>query len=895
MFGKPFEPVKLKCKVTLLTKLKMPAAAALTLDAAVYQQEATWLEWSYNTIKQHALRSSEAATAKDWLSALSSDAYLSMVDDYIMHTVLGAARCRDEACREPLQSFELRPLVTIAARVIRANELQDATLAPDEGMLLCGAAALQATGLPIHIEALFLDCIVQDRSFSFVRARSTGSASSLAGMKIQRQGVRVTLNYIDIQSWNVSLVQTALESLLPSLLVDMAKIAGPTTGFYKYWPYSTRMTTDLEQVAGLGQMYQALYGEKLFLALGEFKAGREIIFCTADFNAPVFEYLKQVLPVGAFAPQVGRDLVGSKKVKPVTLTPARLREALSRLRNNEAGRSGNVERVRLTVADAISLLEYLLSDMLNPSITGEFYVRNLYRQLAGCSCLPMADGTVGAFPSLTRDLLLSAPLSIVALVPSLRAKAIHDSLKGRLPLFLDELFLASVNLSISPSVLVQEVVRVSFPNAWTGLNAVTGWVQEGGGLFVGRGTGARSSSLPSETLMYTLWNGVLGGRSDARLYQELSPVPLLPVTTRIGRVLLSTQYIRHVFLSTPTPTQDERRAFLRQETGRLTTLASAEATLQLSASADQATDIDPADWAWVQQRSAQYQRSAPSPPAPVEELPAAVEVHDNPVTLPIQDALLSLHNILDSSVSAQSGTGSSSHAVDAILLKLGIPFFDAAILEGSPIAQAADQAPLARRILSSLTALSESRVAVYMHSERGGDAVELGPLLDFDAIPRQERSTLLQLLYTEHLSSPFTAQEIAQLKALRLFTVHGVGSADAGAVAYDSITNVYWSSSGPSLHSTPVATTDLPYEAPLVLAHEPSLEPLYRLLGAAELTPSLAAKQYLLPELLHPSTGLRRKLGIVTQLADRYVIYTNIRFYDNDSYYILFIQVGDRL
>ena len=895
MFGKPFEPVKLKCKVTLLTKLKMPAVTDLTLEAALYQPEATWLEWPYNAIKQHVLRSYEAATAKDWVSALPSDAYVSLVDDYLMHTILGAARCRDEACREPLQSFELRPLVTIAARVIRANELQDATLAPDVGMLLCGAAALQATGLPVHIEAPFLDCLVQDRSISFVRTRSTGSAGSLAGMKLQRQGVRVTLNYIDIQSWNVSLVQTALESLLPPLLIDMAKLTGLTTGFYKYWPYSSRMTADLEQVVGLGQLYQALYGEKLFLALGEFKTGREIIFCTADFTAPVFEYLKQVLPVGAFAPQVGRDLVGSKKVKPVTLTPARLREALSRLRNSGASRSGNADRLRLTVADAISLLEYLLSDMLSPAVTGEFYVRNLYRQLAGCPCLPMADGTVGAFPSLTRDLLLSAPLSILALVPSLRAKAIHDLLIGRLPLFRDELFLASVNISTSPSVLVQEVARVSFPSSWTGLSAVTGWVQEGGGLFVGRGVGARSSGLPSETLMYALWNDMLAGRSDARLYQELSPVPLLPVTTRLGRVLLSTQFIRHVFLSTPTPPQDERRAFLRQETGRLISLASAEATLQLSASADQAAITDPADWAWVQQRSAQYQRSALSPPAPVEELPAAVEAHDDHVALPIQDALLPFHNDFDSSFSPQSGTGSSSHAVDAILLKLGVPFFDAAILEGSPVAQAADQAPLARRILSSLTALSESRVAVYMHSERGGDAVELGPLLDFDAIPRQERSTLLQLLYTEHLSSPFTTQEMTQLKSLRLFTVHGVGSADAGAVAYDSNTNVYWSSSGPTLHSTTAAATDLPYEAPLVLAHEPSLEPLYRLLGAAELTPSLAAKQYLLPELLHPSTGLRRKLEIVIQLADRYVIYTNIRFYDNDSYYVLFLQVGDRL
>jgi hypothetical protein len=72
-----------------------------------------------------------------------------------------------------------------------------------------------------------------------------------------------------------------------------------------------------------------------------------------------------------------------------------------------------------------SLAKYCLSDIERNSTDGEFVRRKTYRELAGCPLLFMADRQIRCFPTNPREQVITAPITMLAVLPALRSILLH--------------------------------------------------------------------------------------------------------------------------------------------------------------------------------------------------------------------------------------------------------------------------------------------------------------------------------------------------------------------------------------------------------------------------------------------------------------------------------------
>lgn len=926
MFSAPFTPPQSIYKLALATKMNFAATTAVS-NTSSGVNKVGWLEWDAGCCKKFEPRPRAGADVPSH-PGTSSAPLSQVVDEYLLLSSLGEGKCRDEACKEPLLSFELRPFLTVAFRLLRDWELGDASTAPDVGYLCSGANPLMPSGLPCHIEAPFLEN-TWERCVPFLRAKDGAmqESSSVGGsnvlpsrkLKLSRPGTSSLLTTIDVQTWNVSLFQTAVELIVPRMLHELMHSfpsAAAKMGFYKYWPYLGRAHADLTQLMVMSNLHSHLSNTSLFLTRNGFDRIESAILPIEPLRPDILQLLYKLLTLAQTPPELARDLLQSKKVKPKVLYPTRLRELLRTSGADLLKQRPNMPSMSFEMAWA--LLAYCLTDL--PSISSaaenEYHARRVYKELAGCPLLPMADGSVRCFPKSAREQVFKLPPALHAILPSMVPSAVHLKIDSFSPLIGNIMFLESLSISQNCVDVVSEIVPKAFPQSWRRCDAVTGWAKpETRRGFVGRGINPNSGPA-LEVLLHVLWKELLHSQ-DMTTFRAFGDWPLVPVTSGRRKLLLQPQYLPFVFASPSTPQAEAERDQIRRELGRLTSIVTTGAEAQLKQALQQNASQD-TEWAWIHDRVESDRGSLkPTPSGTVadsadDHLPRAVPVSASELTYAstseepaVAEIQLQGEMQIEDAIVEPGRREADTVSLFNILRKLGVPFIDPEVLESAPAILNFEAMPIAnrpstaRRILNSLSCFTQRGVTVYKHTE-GENVTPDGELLQHESLSVQERADLLEQIYLDHQLAPLSAAEIAQLKTLRLFTqqtsqrteqtsssftqlLGGSGSSSSRepAVAIsDYKTGAYWCSSAHTFDGISILTyasdasadsgnNSGPSTMPAVLIDEARLRPLYALLGVQELTPALAARQFILPGLLGTATSVSKKSELMQNFAQK--------------------------
>lgn len=904
MFSTPFQPPQSLFKLSLSFKIDLSSilrSDTIGERTGEDHKQFGWLCWDDNTHKKHTKKVPAATNSV-------SEAIVQFSHDYLVLSSLGEGRCRDEACKEPFLSFEMRPFTTIAYRLVMDAELSDVSIAPDVGYLCCGGNPILPSGLPCHIEAQFLEN-TWDRSLPFPRVKDGSDndvGSSTRKIKLSRQGASSLLTTIDIQSWNMSLFQTSVEILIPRMLQELLHGMSPRAvkaGFYKYWPYLDRSNSELIQMILTSNIHSHLANTGLYLTKNGFDRIESAVLPIDALRQDILRLLYDMLPLAQTPPELTRDLILSKKVKPKVLYPTRLRELL------RANPSMSSNQPLITFEIAWALLAYCLTDLpsLSAATENEYHAKRTYKELIGCPLLPMADGSVRCFPKGTRDQVFKLPAALHVILPSMMPSTIHLKIDSFSPLFGSKIFLESVNISESCLEILTEVGAKAFPPSWRRCDAVAEWSKpEAFRGFVGRGINPNQG--PSlELLMYVIWKDLLQDQ-DINTFRSLGDWPLLPVVSNNRKMLLKSQYLPFVFYSQSTAQSDSDRDHIQRELGRLTSIATNSAESQLKQVLQEDAKSD--NWAWIHERVTS-DRGVLKPLPSVAfagsnvldtTLPEAVLVPLSPREDVVAEIQLQQEmQMEDITIDEIPQTREVSTSIYAILRKVGVPFLDFSVLKSPPDVINIDYLPvnsrpsIARRILNSLAYFTQNNVVVYKHTEGAGVSAADSDLLLYDSLSVKERGDLLEQIYLDHQLAPLSTSEISQLKTLRLFSPH-ISTAESTSLMRGSAVNksvpaialsdyksgAYWCSSTHTFDGMSMlefatdATSDTNSSLrsaganmPAVLVDEERLRPLYLLLNVLELTPALAARQFILPTLLQHSISPTKKLVLMMNFANK--------------------------
>lgn len=258
--------------------------------------------------------------------------------EYLVLSTMGAQRIKEEALREPFRSFNLRPFATLAVRLLSSADMLSQH-GPETGLFFSSGGAVGVSGLPFHCEGAFL----QDAHERCVPL-SEGYAPSASGTKTggavvaPRRALSVVhpkgpseppLLRAHIAAWNRSLLQTVMEALVPRMMHELtageaSRVAvgnssggggavaalsssAPRTqaaGFYKHWPFLSRMTQPVHHAALACRLLPQLAALPLFLTRQGF-APLEQTLLPSRLSSDILRYLQTLLPVCLSPEQLG--------------------------------------------------------------------------------------------------------------------------------------------------------------------------------------------------------------------------------------------------------------------------------------------------------------------------------------------------------------------------------------------------------------------------------------------------------------------------------------------------------------------------------------------------------------------------------------------------------------
>jgi hypothetical protein len=212
----------------------------------------------------------------------NSEGVLQETENWMIYSSMGAGRIKDEALKEPYRTYCFKPWCTAAVKLYSETELADLAKAPEPGLLFFNGAPVGVSGLPFHVEGGFIadpvdrlvpltELVTQNRPRQFEITLCAGGWVG-AGSGSPRPAPILAGSVL---SWNLRLLQTAMEVLAPKLLQELVQgepSRGPggskrtaVAGFYKYWPYLSRMTVQTAQAATRCRMLHSLAALPLFL------------------------------------------------------------------------------------------------------------------------------------------------------------------------------------------------------------------------------------------------------------------------------------------------------------------------------------------------------------------------------------------------------------------------------------------------------------------------------------------------------------------------------------------------------------------------------------------------------------------------------------------------------
>jgi hypothetical protein len=820
------------------SKLKAAAGG----KSAVYG----WLNWDNSILNEIPVTLIRSAISASDSSAVSTDvdrilisspssALITSTEEWLVISTIGVGQCKDLAVRDPFRSLKLNPFVTVFVRILHDDELGDTSHPVDVGRICCGSAALGRSGLPFHVEAPFIP-ITYDRSIPFTsQFASAGGVQPARNVKLERKGTLVTANYTDIQNWNTALLLSIFESILPRAILQLRAVLGQqnrtrmestqvSAGFYKYWPFSTRMVNDVAKVAIHSQLYNQLAKMQIYLTESgaSFCSLDRVILPVYDLPTVAMEFVSTMYPLAQTPIQVAKDLM-TVGLRPVSFTPVRLRDVM------KGDAVAICNRLANRIDILVPLLNYGTSDIVRRVPEGEFEKRKLFKELAGFPLLLMADGSVKPFPRSLREQCFLVPLSILRMFGSRQSQFIHPLIVERFPMFEDPIFLDSLFISKASAGLVEDIAPSMFPLAWKRLAAVSAWhtVSDARGESESNTSSSGGGGVLSELMMYVLWSEILS-KEPAVAFDGLQSWPIVPVVSNGCRLLLSAEFLTDVFVVDASPEQDQHRANLKSRSNDVNDAALVEVASQV-ANMDMTNFTITAGWRWASERcEARYGVRHSNPTTQQPNFPSQLfdgsQVKDsgasvNPGTETVVDAsklvesgeelpasLPPAHNP-NASVPAVVNTGmySLSGSLKAAIVALGVPVLDAGLLDGLPVSIMANTstATVGRKLLNSIHSLMTNNVVIC--EAMATAVVPKSPMLLFEQLDRLQRQTLLVEIYKDHRNMNFTEPEIQKFKSLRLFTERG--SAARSVSISECSGGVYWCGSDAALEGIPLPSS----------------------------------------------------------------------------------------
>lgn len=179
-----------------------------------------------------------------------------MLSSWILTCLQGAPKSRNLALKAPYKSLGILPYVSIAAKVMSFEDIDACFKDPMRKLqryVFCGAGAVHgaAAGLPFHLDGSFVmdmsarGVIGMPAELDYRQVTTPSSVTQVMSLELRQQ-------------WNSSLLSACLDTLVPSMLLQMRdRIVAANEGglsndlkrFYIYWPFLSSMSSDLAFVA----------------------------------------------------------------------------------------------------------------------------------------------------------------------------------------------------------------------------------------------------------------------------------------------------------------------------------------------------------------------------------------------------------------------------------------------------------------------------------------------------------------------------------------------------------------------------------------------------------------------------------------------------------------------
>jgi hypothetical protein len=289
----------------------------------------------------------------------------------------------------------------------------------------------------------------------------------------------------------------------------------------------------------------------LFLSNRRFKQIGESFILSSDLSPELYEYLQQFIPISNVPVRASNEIVAYLGLKNdpmytrlLRLTPSKLREVL---RNDRFVHATNFSE---DLRKFFTMFHVCTSDYRElDSSLGEFAVRRMYMEAAGCPLLLMSDMTVKPFPQDAQARMTIAPYPLHHLLPSLKPFFIHPYLLRCSKLFHNAAFKDATMISFFNCGFLSNHMSTIFPREFNQL------------LVVSRGS---LPMEPSGSVLYAIWKFGLTKESPQSL-EALSAWPVVPVVSRGKRLLASTKLMQYLLVMLPSSQQDTERAQLGQE------------------------------------------------------------------------------------------------------------------------------------------------------------------------------------------------------------------------------------------------------------------------------------------------------------------------------------------
>ncbi len=865
LFSKAFVPPEIQLTITICSTffdLKELITNSNDPEVKVYG----WLHWSRSDVTsfQYIQTDSKAST--------------SISDEFIIWSISGAGKLKDLAISEPYRGLKLQPWVTLAIRCMKSSELAELATPPSSGQFYVSSGPIGSIGLPYLFEGPFIHSF-SDRFIPF--AGYNKGENVTVSMHLGHKDSQNTLRSSIVTTWNNAIISTIAEHLLPKALNYLIKLIPNTNqqSYYKYWPYQTRLNQDVATIIRTqSTLYHQLSVSPVFLTNSGFNELKQVILPEYKIPITILPFLKSLMPLSVAPHQVSLDLILAK-LRFNVLSPGHFRDILKK------DHVAHCEKLMDGCLDiVIQLLKFALSDIQKVQDDGEFIKRKLYREFAGVPLVPLLDKGVKPFPRNEKEMLSIGSYSLMALLPRLGDVMLSPKIPALFPIFNDPVFMDSLYIRSCSIMFLESNMNRILPFAWRKVDALH-WLDVKATTkkeVVGKGLGQNPNAIPSESLIYVLWKEILL-KEPFTSFDRIRDWPIVPVISNGRRMLVSASLITHVFSHVPTASEDQRRQFLSNEVGRLSSLLQTE----ISQDKSMALNVDPTQddtWDWTSTRDSQVTNIVKHDTALLpshsitadnrEQINALTTESDTPVNhentvddVTSDGYLPPAPPTLDEEISG-GGMDTIPSTFYQAMCRVGIPFIDCSILDGVPMALSKG-IPLGKRILECLYSLFSQNVAAYTIVDNQNEPQFCGNLINFETINPSDRNDILYEIYKYHQNSSLTQSEIEKLKKIPIFTTK-----DGEAVAISDCKGVFWCVNYAVLEGIAIPNEkSTQSRGATILINEPRLIELYTLVGAEELTASAALRRFTIP-LLASMSGWDR-LEIMRNLSMKWSAYSD--------------------